>query len=81
MPKNVKIKKENIYKYMYALSILLLFGFVFRLGADYYKYDPIVTSAPFSVYIIIRLSEFIVPGIICFVAGMICKNKFQEKDV
>lgn len=48
------MKKENYYKIMYAISLLLFLGFILNLVIDYIKYDPIITSAPFYVNIIIR---------------------------
>ena len=72
------MKKENYYKFMWVMSALLLLGFVVRLGVDYYKYNPVVTSAPFYVCIIIRGLEFILPSIIAFIVGIICKRKFTK---
>ena len=35
------MKKENIYKFLYAVCLFLIIGFAIRLGADYFKYDNI----------------------------------------
>lgn len=72
------MKKENYYKFMWVMSALLVLGFAIRLGVDYYKYDPITTSAPFYAYIIIRALEFILPSIIVFIVGIFCKRKFTK---
>ena len=72
------MKKENYYKFMYGISALLLLGFAIRLGVDYYKYDPLTTSAPFYVNIILRSLEFILPSMIAFAVGIICKKKFAK---
>ena len=43
--------KNNIYKFLYFISILLIIGFVFFIVLDYLKYD-ISYSAPFYIFII-----------------------------
>lgn len=72
------MKKENYYKIMYAISLLLFLGFILNIVIDYIKYDPIITSAPFYVNIIIRLTEFLLPSIIFIIIGIIYKNKFSK---
>lgn len=69
------MKKKNIYKLLYVVSLLLLLGFVIRLSVDYMKYDITMTSAPFYIFIIERTIEFILPSIIIFVIGLIIKKK------
>ncbi len=72
------MKKENMYKFLYAVCIFLVVGFVIRLGADYFQYDNINNSAPFYVFVIARLLEFILPGIIIFVVAKIMKKKYSK---
>lgn len=72
------MKKENIYKILYAISIILIIGFAIILGIDYYKYDNINNSAPFYSFIIVRILEFIVPSIIVFTIGKVLKNKHSK---
>ncbi len=69
------MKKENIYKFLYAVSIFLIIGFAIRLGVDYFKYDSYNNSAPFYIFIIQRVVEFIIPSIIVFIAAKIAKKK------
>ena len=70
------MKKENIYKFLYAITILLIIGFTIRLGMDYFYYDTQNNSAPFYTFIIIRMIEFIIPSVILFiVAKAMKKNK------
>lgn len=68
------MKKQNIYKFFYLISILALIGFFIRLGADYFKYDT-TNSAPFYVFIIERIVEFIIPSIIFYIIGKFLKKK------
>lgn len=58
------MKKENIYKILYVISIILLSAFVIILGIDYFNYDKINNSAPFYAFILVRILEFVVPSII-----------------
>lgn len=72
------MKKENIYKFLYAVSIFLIIIFFIRLGIDYLNYDIYNNSAPFYAYIIERVVEFIVPSIILFIVGIFCKEKYKN---
>lgn len=71
------MRKENIYKFFYLLSALLLLGFAIRLGADYMKYD-VSNSAPFYVFVMERTAEFVLPAIIALLAGLITKKKYNK---
>lgn len=70
------MKKENIYKFLYTVSIFLIIGFTIRLSVDYFKYDNLNNSAPFYTFIIVRIIEFIIPSIIVFIAGKVMKKKY-----
>jgi len=72
------MKKEHFYKFLYAVSIFLIIGFAIRLGVDYFKYDTYSNSAPFYVFIIERVAEFIIPSIIIFIIAKIAKNKYSK---
>lgn len=72
------MKKENIYKFLYAVGTLAIIAFTIRLGADYSKYDTANNSAPFYVFIIERVVEYILPGIAMFIAGKVTKNKYAS---
>ena len=72
------MKKENFYNFLYAVSIFLIIGFAIRLGVDYFKYDTYSNSAPFYVFIIERVAEFIIPSIIIFIIAKIAKNKYSK---
>ncbi len=72
------MKKENVYKFLYAISVFLIVGFAIRLGVDYFKYDTYSNSAPFYVFIIERVVEFIIPSIIVFIVAKIAKKKYEK---
>lgn len=71
------MKKENVYKLMYGISALLLIGFCIRTAADYLQYSSTFTSAPFYLWVIVRAVEFILPGIIVFIAARLIKKKYE----
>ncbi len=72
------MKKENIYKFLYAVSVFLVIGFAIRIGIDYFKYDNMSNSAPFYAFIIERVIEFIIPSIIVFSVAKIVKKKYGK---
>lgn len=73
--------KDNIYKFLYVVSIFLILVFSVRLVVDYFKYDTRNNSAPFYAIIIVRIIEFIVPSIICYVIAKILKNKYNKEKL
>ncbi len=66
---------KNSYKFIWGVSILLVLCFIIILGVDYYKYNSINNSAPFYIFIFIRILEFILPSFIIFIIGFIYKRK------
>ena len=46
--------KQNIYKILYIISLLLFFVFIIMLCIDYANYNPFETSAPFYAFVIVR---------------------------
>ncbi|HBC85188.1 MAG TPA: hypothetical protein DCZ30_07365 [Clostridiales bacterium] len=74
------MKKEISYKFLYGISILLIFIFIIILGVDYFKYDTHSNSSPFYAFIIVRMIEFIIPSIIVFVMGKIMKKNMKSRQ-
>ncbi len=72
------MRKENINKLLYAISILLIIAFVIIIVADYFKYDNLNNSAPFYVFIITRMIEFIMPSVVIFIIGRMTKKKYSK---
>lgn len=72
------MRKEDLYKLLYAVGIFLIIGFAVRLGIDYVKYDNVNNSAPFYILVIERTLEFIVPSIIAFIVGRAVKLKYSK---
>ena len=72
------MKKENCYKFLYYISILLIVGFCIRLGADVYKITKNIYTNDIFLYIIVRMVEFIVPSIIIFFIARYMKKRNSE---
>lgn len=75
------MKKSNVHKFLFAISVFLILGFVLRFGIDMIKYDSINNSAPLYVYALVRAAEFVLPSIIVFIAAIICKKNLQIKKI
>ena len=71
------MKKENWYKLLYICSGLLILGFCIGVAADYVRYDTMANSAPFYVFIMVRLLEFVLPSAILFIVAKVLKKKFN----
>lgn len=71
------MNRDSVYKVLYVISTILLLLFVMMLGIDYSRYRAY--SAPFYIYVITRIVEFVIPSIIAFVIGSIVKKKCNEE--
>ena len=73
------MKKTNIHKFLFGISVLLVLGFIVHTIVDAVRYDSMLTSFPFYAFIIAHAVEYLVPALIVCVAGLICKKKFAKK--
>lgn len=73
------MKKENVHKFLFGISALLVLGFIVHTIVDAVRYDSMLTSFPFYAFIIARAVEYLVLALIVCVAGLICKKKFAKK--
>ena len=74
------MKKVNRHKFLFGISALLALGFAIHTIVDACRYDSMLTSFPFYAFIIVRAVEYLVPALIVFVVGLICKKKFTKTD-
>ncbi len=72
------MKKENVYKFLYAIAVLMIVGFAIRFGVDCFKYDTVNNSAPLYLFAVERAVEFILPSIILFIVGRVMKKKYSN---
>ena len=76
------MRKENIHKFLYIISALLVVGFAIAFGVDAYKYNTggYLGSAPLYAYALVDAVEYLLPSLAFFIAGLICKKKFTKKE-
>ena len=67
--------KKNIPMICNIVSTVLIIAFIVKSIVDYFQYDKIVNSAPFSAQVLVNALYFIIPAIIVFVIGIIVKKK------
>ena len=68
--------KKIMSKLLFVLSIILFLVFTIIIFIDYFNYDFITNSAPFSSLVIIRSLEFLLPSIISFLVS----KHFKKED-
>ena len=69
------MNRRTIKNILYVVGIILMVCFVMIILIDYINYDNIVTSAPFSTILLVRIIEFFIPSIIFFLIGKFLKIK------
>ena len=74
------MKKKNIYKFLYAISALLVLGFAIQTIVDACRYDSMLTSFPFYAFVIGHAVVYLVPSLIVFVVALVVKKKFINKE-
>ncbi len=60
------------------MDALLVVGFAMAFGADATSTTPILPLL--YVYALVDAVEYLLPGLAFFVAGLICKKKFANKE-
>ena len=73
------MKKKNLHCVFWLAGILLLAGFCIGLGVDLAGYDPAAYSAPFYAFVLVRVLEFLLPGLIAFCAAFVLRRKFGKE--
>ena len=73
------MNKQNIHKFLFGVSILLVLGFVVHTIVDACKYDSMLTSFPFYAFVVLNAVMLLLPALIVFIAGLICRKKFESK--
>ncbi len=73
------MKKVNIYRFLYAVSALLVLGFAIHTIVDGCRYSSMLTSFPFYAFVLVHVIEYLVPSIIVFIVALIVKKKFASK--
>ena len=67
--------KKNIPVICNVISTILVIAFIVKSIVNYFQYDKIANSAPFSAQVLVNALYLIIPAIIIFVVGIIVKKK------
>ena len=74
---NKKAIEKNIPMICIIVNAVLVITFIIKSIADYFQYDKISNSAPFSAQILVNALYLIIPVIIVCIIGVIAKKKQQ----
>lgn len=66
---------KKLSSLLYTVSILMIGAFIVLVLIDYLNYNPMITSAPFYVNILLRAVEFILPAFVFACIGNIYNKK------
>ena len=69
------MKDNKLYKFLFFVSVGMIAGFSIQIAMDMASYNETVTSAPFTVTLMARAVQYLVPSAIAFIAAMIIKKK------
>ena len=72
------MKKIRGVPLCYALSALLILGFVINTILDYSRYSSTLNSAPFYLWVVVNALCFLVPAAIFLLLGVVLKNRQRK---
>lgn len=68
----MKKKIPSVFK---VLSLVLVLAFIVLSIIDYINYNPMYTSAPYYVNVLVNALFLLIPAIIIFVIGVVVKRR------
>ena len=70
--------KYKIHNIFFVVAVIYMIMFVLLTIVDYVRYDTMLTAAPFYVFVLEKVVDFMLPAIICTLIGLIFKHKHRE---
>ena len=67
--------KKNISTICKVLSVVLVITFIVLNIIDYVNYNPMVTSAPYYVNLLVNALFLLIPAVIVFIIGIIIEKR------
>ena len=67
--------KKKITTICKVLSVVLVITFIVLNIIDYVNYNPMITSAPYYVDLLVNALFLLMPAIIVFIIGIIIEKK------
>ncbi len=68
------MNRKTISDICFIISAVLAAVFIVKTIINYFQYDPVVNSAPFSAWILVNALSFILPALIISAAGLIIRK-------
>ena len=67
--------KKKITTICKVLCVVLIIAFIILSIVDYVNYNPMITSAPYYVDLLVNALFLLMPAIIVFIIGIIIEKK------
>ena len=67
--------KKKIPTICKVLSVVLVITFIVLSIVDYVNYNPMVTSAPYYVNLLVNALFLLIPAVIVFIIGIIIEKR------
>lgn len=67
--------KKKIATICKVLSVVLVITFIVLNIIDYVNYNPMVTSAPYYVNLLVNALFLLIPAVIVFIIGIIIEKR------
>lgn len=67
--------KKKITTICKVLSVVLVITFIVLSIVDYVNYNPMVTSAPYYVNLLVNALFLLIPAVIVFIIGFIIEKR------
>ena len=68
------------HKLLYGASALMVLGFCIAVAVGGFKYNTVLNSAPFWVWVVTDALIWLLPAAIAFAAGFVAKRKLTKKE-
>ena len=72
-----KVKADHL---LYGAAGLMVIGFAIHTLVDYLRYDHLLNSAPFRLWIYVNAIYWLIPALLAFLAGIIAHKKLSKKE-
>ena len=70
------MRKENLYKFFYFVAGMMAAAFCVRVAADIFFCNE-SQSVPFRMMLSGRIVQFVIPGLLAFLAARVAKKKYN----
>ena len=74
------MKKVKANHLLYGAAGLMVLGFGIHTLVDYCRYDAMLNSAPFRLWIYVNAAVWLIPAMLAFLAGLIANKKLSQKE-